>query len=123
MFVAPEKTLKLTTNDMLRKHLKRGNEPLPVGKEIVAGGISGLIQSMLSTPMELLKTNMQDAGRLAAMNAYTMHNVQTISARKVAKHLFGSSGIRGFFRGFGVTGGLNVFFSIMHFPTFFTLMR
>lgn len=33
---------------------------------MVAGGLAGLCQIVITTPMELLKIQMQDAGRVAA---------------------------------------------------------
>lgn len=35
---------------------------------MVAGGLAGLCQIVITTPMELLKIQMQDAGRIAAQN-------------------------------------------------------
>ena len=40
---------------------------LPVGREMLAGGSAGLCQIIITTPMELLKIQMQDAGRVAAL--------------------------------------------------------
>lgn len=39
---------------------------LPVTHQMAAGGLAGLFQIIVTTPMELLKIQMQDAGRVAA---------------------------------------------------------
>lgn len=39
---------------------------LPIERQMVAGGLAGLCQIVITTPMELLKIQMQDAGRVAA---------------------------------------------------------
>lgn len=41
-------------------------EPLPLVREMLAGGSAGACQIIITTPMELLKIQMQDAGRVAA---------------------------------------------------------
>ena len=39
---------------------------LPLVREMAAGGSAGFCQIIITTPMELLKIQMQDAGRVAA---------------------------------------------------------
>lgn len=41
-------------------------QPLPLLREMLAGGSAGACQIVVTTPMELLKIQMQDAGRVAA---------------------------------------------------------
>jgi len=38
---------------------------LPIPREMLAGGLAGLFQIVVTTPMELLKIQLQDAGRTA----------------------------------------------------------
>ena len=45
----------------LYKHRK-----LPIQREMMAGGLAGMCQIVVTTPMELLKIQLQDAGRVAA---------------------------------------------------------
>ena len=45
------------------------SEPLPLVREMIAGGSAGACQIVVTTPMELLKIQMQDAGRVAAAAA------------------------------------------------------
>lgn len=91
LLITPEKAIKLAANDFFRHHLtqKNGQEKqlifafeeknnrnisiekfifsqLPVTRQMAAGGLAGLCQIIITTPMELLKIQMQDAGRIAA---------------------------------------------------------
>jgi solute carrier family 25 glutamate transporter 18/22 len=40
-------------------------QKLPIEREMLAGGLAGACQIIVTTPMELLKIQMQDAGRVA----------------------------------------------------------
>lgn len=40
-------------------------QQLPIEREMLAGGLAGACQIIVTTPMELLKIQMQDAGRVA----------------------------------------------------------
>lgn len=40
-------------------------QKLPLVREMLAGGLAGACQIIITTPMELLKIQMQDAGRVA----------------------------------------------------------
>lgn len=42
------------------------SEPLSLVRGMAAGGLAGLCQIVITTPMELLKIQMQDAGRVMA---------------------------------------------------------
>lgn len=65
LLITPEKAIKLAANDFFRHHLgdKRGGR-LPLGREVIAGGAAGFCQIVITTPMELLKIQLQDAGRV-----------------------------------------------------------
>ena len=39
---------------------------LPIQREMLAGGSAGFCQIIVTTPMELLKIQLQDAGRVSA---------------------------------------------------------
>uniref|UniRef100_A0A8D8V475 Mitochondrial glutamate carrier 1 n=2 Tax=Cacopsylla melanoneura TaxID=428564 RepID=A0A8D8V475_9HEMI len=67
LLITPEKAIKLAANDLFRHHLAPKNgEPLSVMRGGLAGGLAGLCQIVITTPMELLKIQMQDAGRVMA---------------------------------------------------------
>ncbi|XP_039451697.1 uncharacterized protein LOC120430658 [Culex pipiens pallens] len=48
------------------RKLQRIMASLPITRQMLAGGLAGLCQIIITTPMELLKIQMQDAGRITA---------------------------------------------------------
>jgi len=68
LLITPEKAIKLAANDFFRYHLSSNDhgKQLPLFKEMIAGGSAGFCQIIITTPMELLKIQMQDAGRIAS---------------------------------------------------------
>ena len=66
LLITPEKAIKLAANDFFRHKLTTKEGKLPVHREMMAGGSAGLCQIVVTTPMELLKIQMQDAGRVAS---------------------------------------------------------
>jgi solute carrier family 25 glutamate transporter 18/22 len=66
LLITPEKAIKLAANDFFRFKLTTKDGKLPIQREMMAGGCAGLCQVVVTTPMELLKIQMQDAGRVAA---------------------------------------------------------
>jgi len=65
LLITPEKVIKLVANDFFRHRLTDKNGKLSIQREMLAGGSAGLCQIVITTPMELLKISMQDAGRQA----------------------------------------------------------
>ncbi|KAK1804575.1 hypothetical protein P4O66_020573, partial [Electrophorus voltai] len=61
--VTPEKAIKLASNDIFRQYLSHDGK-LPLWGEILAGCGAGTCQVVVTTPMEMLKIQLQDAGRL-----------------------------------------------------------
>ncbi|XP_069489669.1 mitochondrial glutamate carrier 1-like isoform X2 [Ambystoma mexicanum] len=142
--VTPEKAIKLAANDFFRQHLAKSGG-LTLSKEMLAGCGAGTCQVIVTTPMEMLKIQLQDAGRLASLqkSAIGLHclpsgtkhlatipvltrayNVgpalcaQPISATQIAAKLLRSDGIRGLYKGLGATILRDVPFSIIYFPLF-----
>ncbi|KAH0621000.1 hypothetical protein JD844_021980 [Phrynosoma platyrhinos] len=64
--VTPEKAIKLAANDFFRHHLARDGKKLSLLKEMLAGCGAGTCQVIVTTPMEMLKIQLQDAGRIAS---------------------------------------------------------
>ncbi|XP_056606238.1 solute carrier family 25 member 55a [Triplophysa dalaica] len=135
--VTPEKAIKLAANDFFRYHLSKDGRGLNVFKEMLAGCSAGMCQVIVTTPMEMLKIQLQDAGRLAAMqrkpgiipstrlattNAVLSrsYNVvpQAVSATQIARQLLHTEGIQGLYKGLGATLLRDVPFSIVYFPLF-----
>ncbi|XP_048877516.1 solute carrier family 25 member 55a [Brienomyrus brachyistius] len=138
--VTPEKAIKLAANDFFRHHLSKHGKGLTVFKEMLAGCGAGMCQVIITTPMEMLKIQLQDAGRLAAQQRapagvqsklsgtsamfsrpYTASRtlpVQTVSATRIAQELLHTQGLRGLYRGLGATLMRDVPFSVVYFPLF-----
>jgi len=93
---------------------------------MAAGGCAGLFQIAVTTPMELLKIQMQDAGRVAAQlkaaGQSTAH-LPKISALSLTKKLLEEKGIFGLYKGLGATALRDVSFSIVYFPLFANLNK
>lgn len=53
---------------------------LPVTHQMAAGGLAGLCQIVITTPMELLKIQMQDAGRVAAQVELELKQIHSTRA-------------------------------------------
>lgn len=81
---------------------------------MISGGMAGLFQIIVTTPMELLKIQLQDAGRVKATN---------VSASSIALNLIRSKGILGLYRGTAATMFRDVSFSIVYFPLFANLNK
>ncbi|XP_029907355.1 solute carrier family 25 member 55a isoform X2 [Myripristis murdjan] len=144
--VTPEKAIKLAANDFFRHHLAKDGKGLTVFKEMMAGCGAGMCQVVVTTPMEMLKIQLQDAGRLAqqrkpgmmsptklaATNALLSRSYnsgpvtsapQAVSATQIAKELLHTQGIQGLYKGLGATLMRDVPFSIVYFPLFANLNR
>ncbi|XP_070406698.1 mitochondrial glutamate carrier 1 isoform X1 [Nothobranchius furzeri] len=70
--VTPEKAIKLAANDVFRQQLSKDGR-LPLWGEVLAGCGAGTCQVVVTTPMEMLKIQLQDAGRLGEL--FTRFNV------------------------------------------------
>lgn len=88
---------------------------------MAAGGLAALCQIVITTPMELLKIQMQDAGRIASQAKELGKTVPKTSATQIALELFRTKGIAGLYKGTGATMLRDVSFSVVYFPLFATL--
>uniref|UniRef100_A0A8C2AW86 Solute carrier family 25 member 22a n=1 Tax=Cyprinus carpio TaxID=7962 RepID=A0A8C2AW86_CYPCA len=69
--VTPEKAIKLAANDFFRFHLSKDGQKLTLLREMLAGCGAGTCQVIVTTPMEMLKIQLQDAGRIGCMAGST----------------------------------------------------
>jgi len=110
LLVTPEKAIKLTANDGFRHMLLNKNGKLTLGREMTAGGLAGLCQTVVTTPMELLKIQLQLGAEKSVGHK--------ASAFIIASRLISSQGISGLYRGALSTILRDVSFSILYFPLF-----
>ncbi|XP_069821045.1 mitochondrial glutamate carrier 2 [Dendropsophus ebraccatus] len=127
--VTPEKAIKLAANDFFRNILSREGKELTLVREMLAGCGAGTCQVIVTSPMEMLKIQLQDAGRLAthkvvsgeaaaAIPPHTAGAPQRPSALLIARDLLRTQGISGVYKGLGATLLRDVPFSIIYFPLF-----
>lgn len=121
LLITPEKAIKLAANDFFRHNLRTKDGKLPITRQMAAGGLAGLCQIVITTPMELLKIQMQDAGRLAAQAKEAGKTIPKTSATQIALELIRTKGITGLYKGTGATMLRDVSFSVVYFPLFATL--
>lgn len=123
LLITPEKAIKLTGNDLFRHWLTKTSvasdgrlrHHLSLPREMLAGGAAGLCQIIVTTPMELLKIQGQDAGRTCSQKS------SKPSALRVALELIKTKGIAGLYKGLTATMLRDVSFSIVYFPLFANL--
>uniref|UniRef100_A0A673A935 Mitochondrial glutamate carrier 1 n=1 Tax=Sphaeramia orbicularis TaxID=375764 RepID=A0A673A935_9TELE len=138
--VTPEKAIKLAANDFFRHHLSKDGK-LTLFKEMLAGCGAGTCQVIVTTPMEMLKIQLQDAGRIAfslflltvaySKSAQRKLMPETVAAGSVetksptamqlTRQLLREKGIAGLYKGLGATLLRDVPFSIIYFPLFANL--
>ncbi|KAM4721543.1 mitochondrial glutamate carrier 1 [Rhinophrynus dorsalis] len=132
--VTPEKAIKLAANDFFRHALSKDGKKLTLLKEMLAGCGAGTCQVIVTTPMEMLKIQLQDAGRIAAQRklmaaqaglntAATESLPARPTAMQISRDLLRSKGIAGLYKGLGATLLRDVPFSIIYFPLFANLNK
>ncbi|XP_004381273.1 mitochondrial glutamate carrier 2 [Trichechus manatus latirostris] len=133
--VTPEKAIKLAANDFFRQLLMEDGGQQNLKMEMLAGCGAGMCQVVVTCPMEMLKIQLQDAGRLAvhhqdpasalsSSTSYTTGPAPTHkrpSATLIAWELLRTQGLAGLYKGLGATLLRDIPFSIIYFPLFANL--
>ncbi|XP_022267261.1 mitochondrial glutamate carrier 2 isoform X3 [Canis lupus baileyi] len=114
--VTPEKAIKLAANDFFRQLLMEDELQRNLKMEMLAGCGAGMCQVVVTCPMEMLKIQLQDAGRLAvcqgsasapsSSSSYTAGSASTHkrpSATLIAWELLCTQGLAGLYKGLGAT--------------------
>lgn len=138
LLINPEKAIKLAVNDQVRQMYGGKRRRLPLSKEMIAGGAAGFCQVIITTPMEMLKIQLQMAGTQNLADspmtpnttpavAATSSNLRTFgtksgtlqkSAAEIAQDVLRSKGVKGLYKGLGATLARDVPFSCIYFPLF-----
>lgn len=122
LLITPEKAIKLVGNDFFRHHLQTANKKLTLSREMLSGAGAGACQIIITTPMELLKIQLQDAGRTAGKasveGSAAAQAGSKMSATRLAIDLLKERGLFGLYRGLGATFTRDVTFSAIYFPLF-----
>ncbi|XP_053107217.1 mitochondrial glutamate carrier 2 isoform X2 [Hemicordylus capensis] len=139
--VTPEKAIKLAANDVFRQLLSQEGKELTLVREMLAGCGAGTCQVVVTSPMEMLKIQLQDAGRLAAHQQKVLGQEASAagtshpppgqpsstgstaasnrpSALVIARDLLRTQGVTGLYKGLGATLLRDVPFSMIYFPLF-----
>ncbi|KAH0537404.1 hypothetical protein FGG08_005803 [Glutinoglossum americanum] len=114
--VAPEKAIKLTVNDLVRRRFTDSAS----GKiwwpyEFLAGGSAGACQVIFTNPLEIVKIRLQVQGEVAK----SVDGVPRRSALWIVKNL----GLMGLYKGASACLLRDIPFSAIYFPTYNHLKR
>lgn len=106
--VTPEKALKLTVNDRLRRLLRGEDESreLRVYEEMLAGCGTGMFQVFVTNPVELVKIRLQMQGAAGG------------AERKSMAQVIREAGVRGLYTGLPATMLRDIPFNIIYFSSY-----
>uniref|UniRef100_A0A673MWP2 Mitochondrial glutamate carrier 1 n=1 Tax=Sinocyclocheilus rhinocerous TaxID=307959 RepID=A0A673MWP2_9TELE len=120
--VTPEKAIKLAANDFFRFHLSKDGQKLTLLREMLAGCGAGTCQVIVTTPMEMLKIQLQDRKLMPqAVTPEGPVELKSPTAMQLTRQLLKEKGIAGLYKGLGATLLRDVPFSIIYFPLFANL--
>ncbi|KAF9940074.1 mitochondrial aspartate-glutamate transporter agc1 [Modicella reniformis] len=112
--VAPEKAIKLTMNDYVRRHFTDKDGNISFSGELIAGGVAGGSQVVFTNPLEIVKIRLQVAGEAA----------KTLDApRPGAVTIVRTLGILGLYKGAGACLLRDIPFSAIYFPVYAHLKK
>ncbi|KAF9980094.1 mitochondrial aspartate-glutamate transporter agc1 [Modicella reniformis] len=114
--VAPEKAIKLTMNDLVRRHLTDKDGQITFANELIAGGVAGGCQVVFTNPLEIVKIRLQVAGEAAkTLDAQT--------PRPGAVTIVRNLGILGLYKGATACLLRDIPFSAIYFPVYAHLKK
>ncbi|KAG0332141.1 mitochondrial aspartate-glutamate transporter agc1 [Podila horticola] len=113
--VAPEKAIKLTMNDIVRRHLTDKNGNITFVGELIAGGVAGGSQVVFTNPLEIVKIRLQVAGEAAK----SIEGAPRTGAVTIVRNL----GIMGLYKGASACLLRDIPFSAIYFPVYAHLKK
>ncbi|KAJ3120340.1 mitochondrial aspartate-glutamate transporter agc1 [Physocladia obscura] len=112
--VAPEKAIKLTMNDLVRRSLVEKDGSIKLYAEIIAGCTAGGSQVIFTNPLEIVKIRLQVQGEAAK---------KTGAPRKSAMQIVRSLGLLGLYKGAAACLLRDIPFSGIYFPVYAHLKK
>lgn len=116
--VAPEKAIKLTVNDLVRKIGTDDNGKITMGWEIAAGMSAGGCQVIFTNPLEIVKIRLQMQGGHKGSKPGEIP-LKRLNASQIIKQL----GLKGLYKGALACLLRDVPFSAIYFPTYANLKK
>lgn len=113
--VAPEKAIKLTVNDLIRRIGTNENGSISMGWEILAGSSAGACQVIFTNPLEIVKIRLQMQGG-AALKQLAPGEIP--KKRLTAGNIIRQLGLKGLYKGASACLLRDVPFSAIYFPTY-----
>ncbi|KAF9539094.1 mitochondrial aspartate-glutamate transporter agc1 [Mortierella hygrophila] len=113
--VAPEKAIKLTMNDLVRRHLTDRSGNITFVGELIAGGVAGGSQVVFTNPLEIVKIRLQIAGEAAKS--------LDVGPRPSAMTIVRTLGIVGLYKGASACLLRDIPFSAIYFPVYAHLKK
>ncbi|OMJ28290.1 Calcium-binding mitochondrial carrier protein [Smittium culicis] len=138
--VAPEKAIKLTVNDYIRKKLTDPNSgKISKLSEVIAGASAGMCQVVFTNPLEIVKIQLQVQGELIKASNITTARLAGSAATATTASSAASSaqpivrmgavaivkelGLLGLYKGVGACLLRDIPFSAIYFPAYASLKR
>lgn len=95
---------------------RRSSQPDSIKSHFIAGSVAGLAQSVVCSPMELIKTRLQ-------LQSQNTKNKQFSGALHCLRHIFKTEGFRGVYRGMGITAARDLPGFSSYFVSYEMLIR
>ncbi|KAF9427157.1 mitochondrial aspartate-glutamate transporter agc1 [Podila epigama] len=114
--VAPEKAIKLTMNDLVRRHLTDKDGNITFVGELIAGGVAGGSQVIFTNPLEIVKIRLQVAGEAAKAS-------EGAAPRPGAVTIVRNLGLMGLYKGASACLLRDIPFSAIYFPVYAHLKK
>lgn len=122
--VAPEKAIKLTVNDLVRKI---GTDPksgsISMNWEVLAGMSAGACQVIFTNPLEIVKIRLQMQGGGNHSSSKTLNPGEIPHKKLTAGQIVKQLGLKGLYKGASACLLRDVPFSAIYFPTYANLKK
>lgn len=104
--VFPEKAIKITINKKMNELLQDKNKKVPFLSQLIAGGMAGAGQVIITNPMEIIKIQLQ------------MQSVMKIQNNNTVLSVIRNIGVRNLYKGSTACFMRDIPFSFIYFPLY-----